>query len=115
MPLQVRIPRRRWQPKDSTNTDASGSSAVDRPHILRPVAAAEAIWTEAHRGLHYPAAWRGKLSMTDGYQVLLKILDRYVRPGVGLAGWTVGLTAEAIQRQIGIHEPVLTCSQVSHQ
>jgi 2-keto-4-pentenoate hydratase len=69
-------------------------------------AAAEAIWTEAQRGVYYPAEWRSKLSMTDGYQVLLKILDGYVRPGVGLAGWKVGLTAEAIQRQIGVHEPV---------
>ena len=68
--------------------------------------AADTICSEAQRGVHYPAEWRGKLSMPDGYRVLLKILDQYVRPGVGLAGWKVGLTAEAIQRQFGVHEPV---------
>lgn len=67
---------------------------------------AKTIWAETQRGVHYPVEWRGKLSMEDGYQVLLKILDRYVRIGVGHAGWKVGLTAEAIQRQLGVHEPV---------
>ena len=69
-------------------------------------AAAETIWTEAQRGVHYPAEWRGKLSIDEGYRVLLTILDRYVRVDPGQAGWKVGLTAPAIQRQLGVHEPV---------
>jgi 2-keto-4-pentenoate hydratase len=68
-------------------------------------AAAESIWTQAQRGVHHPAEWRGRLSMDDGYRVLLRILDRYVRPGPGHAGWKVGLTAKAMQAQIGVHEP----------
>ena len=69
-------------------------------------AAAESIWAQSERGVHHPTEWSGKLSIADGYQVLLTILDRFIRPGVGQAGWKVGLTAEAIQRQIGVHEPV---------
>jgi 2-keto-4-pentenoate hydratase len=69
-------------------------------------AAAESIWAETRRGVHHPVDWRGKLSVTDGYQVLLKILERHVRTGDGQVGWKVGLTAEAIQRQFGVHEPV---------
>lgn len=69
-------------------------------------AAAESIWVGARGGAHYPAEWGGKLSITDGYRVLLKILERHLRTGEALAGWKVGLTAEAIRRQFGVHEPV---------
>jgi 2-keto-4-pentenoate hydratase len=66
----------------------------------------EAIWNAAQRGIYYPAEWRGKLSLDDGYRVQLAHLTRRLGAGERQAGWKVGLTAPAIQHQFGVHEPV---------
>ncbi len=68
-------------------------------------AAIDSIWRDWQRGVHYPAAWRGKLSMQEGYHVQLGILQRLVEQGEAHAGWKVGLTAEAMRIQHGVHEP----------
>ncbi len=68
--------------------------------------AADSIWAAARRGVHYPAEWRDKLSLEDGYRVQRGILARHVAEGEVQVGWKVGLTAPAIQRQFGVHEPV---------
>lgn len=67
--------------------------------------ATESIWREWQRGVHYPSAWRGKLSMREGYQVQLGILRQLIAQGERHAGWKVGLTAEAMRIQHGVHEP----------
>lgn len=69
--------------------------------------AIEDIWQAARRGEYYPAAWRAKLSVEDGYRVQLGMLARHVAAGERQAGWKVGLTAQAIREQVGWHEPVL--------
>ncbi len=66
---------------------------------------AESIWHDRGRG-RYPEAWAGRLTLEVAYAVQLALLDRYVAGGERQAGWKVGLTARAIQEQVGIHEPV---------
>jgi 2-keto-4-pentenoate hydratase len=68
--------------------------------------AADAIWQLARQGVHYPPAWRGKLTVEEGYRVQLEHLVRHVRGGERHAGWKVGLTAPAIRAQVGYHRPV---------
>jgi 2-keto-4-pentenoate hydratase len=67
---------------------------------------AESIWRGRQRGVHYPDEWKGRLTLEVAYRVQLALLDRYLASGERQAGWKVGLTAPAIQRQVGIHEPV---------
>jgi 2-keto-4-pentenoate hydratase len=69
--------------------------------------AIEDIWQAAQRGEHYPPAWRGKLTVAEGYRVQLGQLARHVAAGDRHVGWKVGLTAQAIREQVGFHEPVL--------
>lgn len=67
--------------------------------------ATESIWRDWQHGRHYPALWYGRLSMHDGYRVQLGILQRLGERGEQHAGWKVGLTAEAMRIQHGVHEP----------
>ncbi|MCZ6842333.1 MAG: fumarylacetoacetate hydrolase family protein [SAR324 cluster bacterium] len=69
-------------------------------------AAIDSIWECTNQGIYYPPEWKGKLSVEEGYRVQLGLLDRYLDTGERHAGWKVGLTAKAIQEQIGFHEPV---------
>lgn len=66
---------------------------------------AESIWSNAQRGVYYPAEWRDRLDLDQAYTVQLKLLERYERAGERQAGWKVGLTARAMQIQQGVHEP----------
>src|SRR5262245_46160721 len=67
---------------------------------------ADAIWHGRQRGAYYPDEWKGRLTLDVAYRVQLALLDRYLASGERQAGWKVGLTAAAIQRQVGIDEPV---------
>lgn len=67
----------------------------------------ESVWEKAQRGLHYPPELRGKLSTPEAYRVQFGLLARHLVRGEVQAGWKVGLTAKAIQAQVGVHEPVL--------
>lgn len=68
---------------------------------------AEALWRSIQRGIHDPAELHGAIpSIDDAYSVQLGLLDRFERAGERQAGWKVGLTAKAMQAQIGYHEPV---------
>ena len=66
----------------------------------------DSIWRSRQRGVYYPDEWRGKLTADQAYRIQLGILRRYLAAGERQAGWKVGLTARAIQAQVGIHEPV---------
>ena len=70
-------------------------------------AVVESMWVHAERRSFFPAEWRGRLTISQAYQVQLGLLDRYVARGERLAGWKVGLTAPVIQAQFGMHEPVM--------
>ena len=66
----------------------------------------DALWGSIQSGSHDPESLHGKLSIEDAYQVQLGILAKYEDAGDVLVGWKVGLTAPAIQQQLGFHEPV---------
>ncbi|MGB7306361.1 MAG: hypothetical protein WBD13_18955, partial [Burkholderiaceae bacterium] len=69
--------------------------------------AVDILWESSQRGIHDPDELRGQLSMDDAYAVQLGLLARLEESGDRLVGWKVGLTAKAIQAQLGFHEPVL--------
>jgi 2-keto-4-pentenoate hydratase len=56
--------------------------------------------------IYFPPAWYDRLSLEDAYRVQLGVLRRLVDNGATHIGWKVGLTAEAIQRQFRVAEPV---------
>jgi 2-keto-4-pentenoate hydratase len=63
------------------------------------------------RGEYFPPAWAGRLAIDDAYRIQLGLLRDRARRELGSRriGWKVGLTATAIQRQFGVHEPVFGC------
>jgi len=70
-------------------------------------AVVESLWQHTRRRSYFPAEWKGRLSIEQAYRVQLGLLDRWVARGERLAGWKVGLTAPVIQKQFGMHEPVM--------
>ena len=70
-------------------------------------AVTESIWAHTLRRSYFPVEWKGRLTVEQGYRVQLGLLDRWVARGERLAGWKVGLTAPVIQKQFGMHEPVM--------
>ena len=64
------------------------------------------VWDNAQRGIYYPAELNGKLSLDDAYRVNLAITQRRLAQGEKQAGWKVGVTAKAMQEQMGVHQPV---------
>lgn len=73
---------------------------MDLPSVI------ESIWECKQQGIYYPLEWRGKFSLEDGYRVQLGILDKQLLNGSQLAGWKVGLAAEAIKKQLDFNERV---------
>jgi 2-keto-4-pentenoate hydratase len=64
------------------------------------------VWDNAQRGIYYPEQLHGKLSLDDAYRVNLAITQRRLAKGEKQAGWKVGVTAKAMQQQMGVHQPV---------
>ena len=64
------------------------------------------VWDNAQRGIYYPEPLQGKLSLDDAYRVNLAITQRRLALGEKQAGWKVGVTAKAMQEQMGVHQPV---------
>jgi 2-keto-4-pentenoate hydratase len=64
------------------------------------------VWDNAQRGIYYPNELHGKLSLDDAYRVNLAITRRRLAQGEKQAGWKVGVTAKAMQAQMGVHQPV---------
>lgn len=58
------------------------------------------------RGEYFPKAWFDRLSLDDAYRIQLALIRA---GGARRAGWKVGLTAQAIQQQFHVHEPVFGC------
>ncbi len=68
--------------------------------------AIDLVWENRQRGIYYPDALNGILSLDDAYRVNLAIAQRLVSRGEKQAGWKVGVTAKAMQEQMGVHQPV---------
>ncbi len=64
------------------------------------------VWDNAQRGIYYPEPLHGQLSLDDAYRVNLAITRRHLARGEKQAGWKVGVTAKAMQEQMGVHQPV---------
>lgn len=68
--------------------------------------AIDLVWENRQRGIYYPDALNGILSLDDAYRVNLAITQRLIANGEKQAGWKVGVTAKAMQEQMGVHQPV---------
>jgi 2-keto-4-pentenoate hydratase len=68
--------------------------------------AIELVWTNRQRGIYYPQDLNGRLSLDDAYRVNLAITQRLITQGDPQAGWKIGVTAKAMQEQMGVHQPV---------
>ncbi len=71
--------------------------------------ATDSFWAARARGEWFPAAWHGKLTNDQAYQVLFGLMARRLAAGERQIGWKVGLTSKAIQQQFNVHEPVFGC------
>jgi 2-keto-4-pentenoate hydratase len=72
------------------------------------VAAAEEFEAARARGEYFPRAWFGRLTLDEAYRILLTLVARRGE-GERRIGWKIGLTAQVIQQQFGVHEPVFAC------
>ncbi len=68
--------------------------------------AIELVWAKRQQGIYYPQELNGRLSLDDAYRVNLAITQRLLTQGERQAGWKVGVTAKAMQEQMGVHQPV---------
>ena len=68
--------------------------------------AIDLVWKNRQRGIYYPGALNGILSLDDAYRVNLAISQRLISGGEKQAGWKVGVTAKAMQEQMGVHQRV---------
>lgn len=71
--------------------------------------AIEDFWQARKQGIFFPPGYYDKLTIDEGYRIQLGLVDRRVAAGEKHIGWKVGLTAKAIQEQLGFHEPVFAC------
>jgi 2-keto-4-pentenoate hydratase len=71
--------------------------------------AIEEFWSARERGVYFPPAWGNRLDFDDAYRIQLALVARRSVGGVRQVGWKVGLTAQAIQEQFDVHEPVFGC------
>jgi 2-keto-4-pentenoate hydratase len=66
----------------------------------------ESFWASRQRGVYFPPEWFDRLSLEEGYQVQLGLLERRLAAGARLIGWKVGLTSLAMQEQFRVPEPL---------
>jgi 2-keto-4-pentenoate hydratase len=68
--------------------------------------AVEILWESARKGVYYPDALKGQLTLHEAYRVQLGVLARAQAEGEKQAGWKIGLTADAVRGPYGVTEPV---------
>jgi 2-keto-4-pentenoate hydratase len=59
--------------------------------------AGKLLWESAQKGLYYPYALQGRLTLGEAYRVQLEVLGRILASGERQAGWKIGLTADAVR------------------
>ena len=80
-------------------TDALDAAAVDR-------AAAELFEASRTRRPLEPLTERWpELTAREGYRIQREVVRRRLEAGETLIGWKLGLTSEAMQRQLGVDQP----------
>jgi len=73
---------------------------------MTPESQVDLMWGCVTSRKDYPTELRGKFSFDDAHHIQLGLLARYEQAGDKQAGWKVGLTAKAMQAQLGIPEPL---------
>jgi 2-keto-4-pentenoate hydratase len=69
----------------------------------------DTFWQARQQGIYFPPEYFSQLTLDQAYRIQLGLIARRVAAGERQIGWKVGLTAPAIQRQFGFHEPVFGC------
>jgi 2-keto-4-pentenoate hydratase len=59
--------------------------------------AGKLLWESAQKGLYYPYALQGRLTLEEAYRVQFEVLSRVVAGGETQAGWKIGLTADSVR------------------
>ena len=90
----------------SGDDSAGGAAPIGAEPAISTEAAIAIVLEHAQRGIHYPDALRGKLPLAQAYRVDLGILSHLEALGERHVGWKVGVTARAMQEQVGVREPV---------
>jgi 2-keto-4-pentenoate hydratase len=68
--------------------------------------AVEILWQSLQKGVYYPEALHGQLTLDDAYRVQLGVLARALEAGETQAGWKIGLTADAVRGMYDVTVPV---------
>ena len=82
---------------------------------LSPNNAARKLHAAFDANASFPETLSGAIATDDAYAVQFELLTLREANGEALAGWKVGLTSIAMQRQQGVHEPCLGHLLVSGQ
>jgi 2-keto-4-pentenoate hydratase len=76
--------------------------------------AGKLLWESAQKGLYYPYALQGRLTMDEAYRVQMEVLDRVRATGEQQAGWKIGLTADSVRAMFksnsAVHGYLLQCN-----
>jgi len=59
--------------------------------------AGKLLWESAQKGLYYPYALQGRLTLDEAYRAQFDVLGRALATGERQAGWKIGLTADAVR------------------
>lgn len=67
--------------------------------------AVDILWEHLQRGVYFPDALLGALTLEEGYRAQLGVLARRVAEGESQAGWKIALSGEATRQAMGINAP----------
>ena len=68
--------------------------------------ATELLWRATRQGDPPPTTLQKTLTLSDAYRVQLGILARWQNAGEKLAGWKIGLSADAARKMFGFQAPI---------
>ena len=68
--------------------------------------AIDLLWQSTQQGVPPLAALQKTLTLADAYRVQLGVLARWQAAGEKLAGWKIGLSADAARKMFGLSAPI---------
>jgi 2-keto-4-pentenoate hydratase len=68
--------------------------------------AIDLLWKSTQQGAPPPAALQKTLTLADAYRVQLGVLARWQAAGEKLAGWKIGLSADAARKMFNFQAPI---------